>query len=114
MHTQVNPDIMRAASLAAIAHQGPLSVVPADIAIGAQGHTHAGPGLTARAAGLAARAARRFGRYLAALWRAVPGPWPVKALLVALAVAEPGPFGELALVAYANAVAAYRARRAHN
>jgi hypothetical protein len=71
MHTQVNPDIMRAASLAAIAHQGPLSLVPADIAIGAQGHTHAGPGLTARAVASVRHWARKAAPYARlALWYA--------------------------------------------
>jgi len=54
---------------------------------------------------------RALVRYIRAQWRALPGPWPVKVLLITLAVAEPGPFGEMALGAYTNAVSARRAAR---
>ena len=32
-------------------------------------------------------------------WRAVPGPWWVKVPVFVLVVAEPGPFGEMVLLA---------------
>ena len=38
--------------------------------------------------------------YTRETWRGIPGPWPVKAGLFVLAVAEPGPFGEMALAAF--------------
>lgn len=43
------------------------------------------------------------------LWRSLPGPWWVKALLIAVCVAIPGPQDELILLAV---VAACRKRRA--
>ena len=61
---------------------------------------------------IARRALRRIRRTVAALWDGLPGPWPVKAVLIALAIAEPGPFGEMALGAYASFMAARKARRA--
>lgn len=56
-------------------------------------------------------ACRAAVRYVRAQWRALPGPWPVKVALIVLAVAEPGPFGEIALGAYTNTVAARRVAR---
>ena len=41
-------------------------------------------------------------------WRSLPGPWPVKALLVVACAAIPGPFDEVALVAI---TAAWRKRK---
>ena len=41
-------------------------------------------------------------------WRALPGPWPVKVLLVVACQAIPGPLDEIALLAV---VAAVRKRR---
>lgn len=43
------------------------------------------------------------------MWRALPGPWPVKVLLVVACQAIPGPLDEIALLA---AVAAFRKRQA--
>jgi hypothetical protein len=43
------------------------------------------------------------------LWRALPGPWWVKVLLIAVCLAIPGPQDEIAL---ALAVAALRKRQA--
>lgn len=40
--------------------------------------------------------------YTRETWRGTPGPLPVKVILFALAVAEPGPYGELALAAFAK------------
>jgi hypothetical protein len=45
-------------------------------------------------------------------WRGIPGPWPVKLALTALAVAEPGPFGEMALAAFGKWNGARLARKA--
>ena len=42
------------------------------------------------------------------MWRALPGPWPVKVLLVVACQAIPGPLDEIALLAV---VAAVRKRR---
>ena len=41
-------------------------------------------------------------------WRALPGPWPVKVLLIVLCALIPGPADEVALLAI---VAALRKRR---
>ena len=57
------------------------------------------------------RAGRKIARTAAALWDGLPGPWPVKVILVGLAMAEPTPFGEMALGAYAAFMAARKARR---
>lgn len=43
------------------------------------------------------------------MWRALPGPWPVKVLLVIACQAIPGPLDEIALL---TVVAAIRKRRA--
>ncbi len=56
-------------------------------------------------------AAGQVRRKIMALWAGLPGPWPVKAVLVALAVAEPGPFGEMALGAFVAWRMASKARR---
>lgn len=57
--------------------------------------------VAARWLGRAARyVAGQVRRKIMALWAGLPGPWPVKVVLVALAVAEPGPFGEMALGAF--------------
>jgi hypothetical protein len=101
-------DHTAAAALTAIAHGQGMTAVPFTLAALEPGSDERPPG---RVASWAGRQARRFARYLRSLWRALPGPWPVKALLIALAVAEPGPWGEIALAAYANAVAARRARQ---
>ena len=42
------------------------------------------------------------------MWRGLPGPWPVKVLLVVACQAIPGPLDEIALLAV---VAAVRKRR---
>lgn len=42
------------------------------------------------------------------MWRALPGPWPVKVLLIIACQAIPGPFDEVAVIA----IAAARRRRA--
>lgn len=42
------------------------------------------------------------------LWESMPGPWPVRVLLIVACAAVPGPADELALAAI---VAACRARR---
>lgn len=41
-------------------------------------------------------------------WRALPGPWPVKVLLIVACQAIPGPLDEIALVALS---AAWRRRK---
>jgi hypothetical protein len=43
------------------------------------------------------------------MWRALPGPWWVKTLLLAACLAIPGPADEVALIAI---TAAFRRRRA--
>ena len=43
------------------------------------------------------------------MWRALPGPWPVKVLLLAVCAAIPGPADEVILIL---AVGALRKRRA--
>lgn len=48
--------------------------------------------------------------YLARTWRDLPGPWPVKVALLALCLAIPGPFDELALIALPGALRKLRAR----
>lgn len=50
--------------------------------------------------------------YTRETWRGLPGPWPVKAGLFALAVAEPGPYGEMALAAFAKWNGSRLARKA--
>jgi len=45
------------------------------------------------------------------IWRALPGPWWVKVPLMILAVAEPGPFGEMAILGIAAMFRALKARR---
>ncbi len=65
--------------------------------------------------GKVARAAARVGawcwRKVRALWSALPGPWWVKALLLALCLAIPGPGDEIALCAVAGVLAARKMRR---
>jgi hypothetical protein len=65
-----------------------------------------------RAPGRIARAASWVAHKLAALWRALPGPWPVKAALLVLCVAIPGPLDEIALLALAGYLAVRKARGA--
>jgi hypothetical protein len=48
--------------------------------------------------------------YVRQAWDAMPGPWPVKAALVALCFAIPGPWDELALIGLTRACRAWRAR----
>jgi hypothetical protein len=50
--------------------------------------------------------------YTRETWRGTPGPWPVKVILFTLAVAEPGPYGEIALAAFAKWNGARLARKA--
>jgi hypothetical protein len=40
--------------------------------------------------------------YTKETWDGVPGPTPVKVVLTIAAIAEPGPFGEMALAAFAK------------
>ena len=99
-------DQIQAAHLAAIAQGGmPLGLPAGMLLDGSQGQE--------RSAGrrLVRRAYRRLARTVAALWDGLPGPWPVKAILIAVAIIEPGPFGEMALGAYATFMAARKARR---
>ena len=56
-------------------------------------------------------AARWTARKIAGLWRALPGPWWVKAPLIVVCLAIPGPLDELALIAF-GAFLAYRKVRA--
>lgn len=114
MHDQTT-----AAALTAIAQgdAAPYAMLPAGVMIAP--HTRkpnrrpgAVPTVARKIGRVIVALATRAGRYVAALWNALPGPWPVKVLLVGAAVIEPGPFGEIALAAYANAVAARRARKA--
>lgn len=45
-------------------------------------------------------------------WRALPGPWPVKAALVVTCLMIPGCFDEIALLAVVKVCRARQARRA--
>jgi hypothetical protein len=45
------------------------------------------------------------------LWRALPGPWWVKVLLLAVCLACPGPWDELAVIMITAAFRKRRARR---
>ena len=45
-------------------------------------------------------------------WRAMPGPWPVKVLLLAVLLAVPGQLDELVFLAALSAFRKRRARRA--
>jgi hypothetical protein len=49
--------------------------------------------------------------YAVRLWRDLPGPWPVKVVLIVACVAIPGPFDEVALVALPRVCRAWRNRR---
>jgi len=49
--------------------------------------------------------------YLRQMWDDMPGPWPVKLLLVTVCLAIPGPQDELALIAFTRLCRAWRARR---
>lgn len=55
---------------------------------------------------------RRLARTVRALWDGLPGPAWVKVILIAAAIVEPGPFGEMALGAYASFMAARKAKQA--
>lgn len=44
------------------------------------------------------------------LWRSLPGPWPVKAVLIIACLAIPGPLDEIALVAVAGALRRRKSR----
>ena len=46
--------------------------------------------------------------YARGLWEAVPGPWPVKILLIAVCQLVPGAFDEIALVLITGRLAAPR------
>lgn len=46
------------------------------------------------------------------LWRALPGPWWVKVLLLVVTQAIPGPQDEILLLVIVAALRKYRARRA--
>lgn len=50
--------------------------------------------------------------YTRETWQGTPGPLPVKVLLFAAAIAEPGPYGEMALGAFANWNGRRKARKA--
>ena len=50
--------------------------------------------------------------YVRRTWDDLPGPWPVKALLIVACAAIPGPADEIALVAITRACRAWRARTA--
>ena len=50
--------------------------------------------------------------YIRRTWDDLPGPWPVKALLIVACAAIPGPADEIALVAITRACRAWRARTA--
>ena len=50
--------------------------------------------------------------YLRQMWDDLPGPWPVKAALLALCLACPGQLDEIALIALTRACRRWRARRA--
>ena len=115
MHYQVT-QAGEALRFQAIAGALPMSQYPADLfladtqdfpAIPAAPRVPAGH----RAPRLPRRVARKLARTVAALWDGLPGPWPVKVVLIAVAIAEPGPFGEMALGAYASFMAARKARR---
>ena len=98
-------EVVQAGCLAAIAAGGMGYGLPAGLMVDVQAISEKeGPGIVVRAA-------RKVARTVSALWDGLPGPWPVKVVLVALAVAEPGPFGEMALGAYATFMAARKARR---
>jgi hypothetical protein len=49
--------------------------------------------------------------YAMQLWRSLPGPWPVKVLLLVATQAIPGPLDEIALLAVTGAFRKWRARR---
>ena len=50
--------------------------------------------------------------YLRETWRGIPGPLWFKVLVFAAVVAEPGPYGEIAVVAFANWNGRRKARKA--
>lgn len=111
----MQPQVIQAAHLTAMARESAFASLPAGllcadtedfpaVAVARVPARHAAPGKVRRAG-------RKLGRLVRALWDGVPGPWPVKAALVALAILEPGPFGEMALGAYAAFMAARKARR---
>jgi hypothetical protein len=109
-------ETMRAALLAAMAREPGYLPVLALTAVEMPRGAHRAPHpLVLKARRAVAEAARhplRTGRrYLVAQWRALPGPVWVKALLIGLAVAEIGPFGELALIAFTTIRSALRARK---
>ena len=102
----MNPQQERAAVLTAIANGTPLPYLldvsdrPHRIAARAARHTwHSWPVFLAR-------------YHVRETWRGIPGPWPVKLALTAVAIAEPGPFGELALAAFGKVNGARKARKA--
>jgi hypothetical protein len=49
--------------------------------------------------------------YLLETWRGLPGPWPVKLLLIAVCLAIPGPQDEILLLLVTQALRVRRARR---
>ena len=50
--------------------------------------------------------------YAVQAWRDLPGPWFVKVLLIAVCLAIPGGFDEIALIALARYFRARKARQA--
>lgn len=50
--------------------------------------------------------------YTRQAWDALPGPWPVRVLLIGACTAIPGPLDEIALAAIVAACRARKARRA--
>jgi len=49
--------------------------------------------------------------YCGITWRALPGPWPVKLVLIIVCTAIPGPQDELLLIALTAACRAWRSKR---
>lgn len=97
---------IQAAHLAAIAQGGMGLGLPAGMLLDGSQDTRRSEGRQ-----LARRAYRKLARTVAALWDGLPGPAWFKVILVAVAIIEPGPFGEMALGAYATFMAARKARR---
>lgn len=76
------------------------------------GGRHAHPGRARRAGRAVSRAVRWCGRKIRATWDMLPGPTWVKALLIVICLAIPGPGDEIAVLAIAGALAVRKARRA--
>ena len=123
----------RAPYLTAIAHSGSLTGLPFTLAaaIREEAHTIAAelvcdlgersmrPHREKRQRGRSA-AGRLFHSWPAFLarhytretWRGIPGPLPVKVILCVLAMAEPSPYGEMALAAFGKWNGGRKARKA--